>query len=100
MRLAPRRAHEPVGQPTERDVQPVSRRHVDAVAQAIEAYLAGHPGAADNEHGIATWWLPGMGVVASVAEVLDALDALLQRGVVTMVALPGGSLYRAAAGSK
>ena len=77
-------------------MQQVSKRGVDDVARAIEAYLAGHPGAADNEHGIANWWLPGMGIDASVAQVLDALDGLLQRGVVTVVALPGGSIYRAA----
>lgn len=77
-------------------MQNVSKRGVDEVARAIEAYLAGHPGAADNEHGIAAWWLPGMGLDVPVAHVLQALDALVQRGVVTAVALPGGSIYRAA----
>lgn len=79
-------------------MQQVAKRGVDEVAQAIEAYLAGHPGAADNEHGIATWWLPGMGIDATAAQVLDALDVLLQRGLVVVVALPGGSIFRAAGG--
>lgn len=74
----------------------VSKRGVDEVARAIEAYLAGHPGAADNEHGIAAWWLPGLGFDVPVEQVRQALDALVQRGVVTVVALPGGSIYRAA----
>lgn len=74
----------------------VSKRDVDEVARAIEGYLAGHPGAADNEHGIASWWLPGMGLDVPVGQVLQALDALVQRGVVSAVALPGGAIYRAA----
>ena len=74
----------------------VSKRGVDEVARAIEAYLAGHPGAADNEHGIAAWWLPGLGLDVPVEQVREALDALVHRGVVTVVALPGGSIYRAA----
>lgn len=77
-------------------MEQVSDRDVDAVAQAIEAYLIGHPGAADNEHGIAAWWLPSLGVDASVERVLEALQALLARGVVVAVALPGGAIYRAA----
>jgi len=78
----------------------VSKGGVDEVARAIEAYLAGHPDAADNEHGIAAWWLPGMGLDVPVVQVRQALDALLQRGVVMVVALPGGAIYRAANGRR
>jgi len=77
-------------------LQHVSHPTVGDVARAIEAYLAGHPGAADSEHGIATWWLPGMGIDVPVTRVRQALSGLAERGVVAVVALPGGTIYRAA----
>lgn len=65
-------------------------------AQAILAYLARHPRAADTEHGIAQWWLPEMGVEAPLAQVQQALQALVQRGEMERVVLPdGGAIYRA-----
>lgn len=77
-------------------MQHVSNPTVGEVEQAIEAYLASHPGAADSEHGIATWWLPGLGIDVPVARVRQALGSLAERGVITVVALPGGTIYRAA----
>lgn len=86
----------PKNRSTERRLRHVSNPAVSDVARAIEAYLAGHPGAADNEDGIATWWLPSMGIDVPVARVRQALDGLTERGVVAVVALPGGTIYRAA----
>ena len=66
------------------------------VAQVIENYLARHPDAADNERGIATWWLPSLGVDATVEEVTQALAYLHDLGVVERQVMPDGrALYRA-----
>lgn len=67
-------------------------------AEAIEAYLARWPQAADTEEGIAQWWLPRMGVDLPLSDVQAALDRLVRRRVVTRSHLPEGSvIYRAAA---
>lgn len=66
-------------------------------AEAIEAYLAQHPAAADSEQGIAQWWLPAMGMEVPMEVVCEALDWLVKHGVVTRTALPQGqAIYRAA----
>ena len=73
------------------------QRAVQAACEAIVAYLARHPSAADNEHGIAQWWLPDMGVDVPLMVVRQALQALLQRQVVASTCLPDGSvIFRAA----
>jgi len=65
--------------------------------EAIEAYLARHPHAADTEQGIAQWWLPDMGVDVPVIDVHRALDVLVRQGRVLPSVLPDGSvIYRAA----
>lgn len=70
---------------------------LQVACDAIVAYLARHPCAADNEDGIAQWWLPDMGVDVPLTVVRQALQGLLQRQVVTSTALPDGSvIFRAA----
>ena len=65
--------------------------------QAIERYVAQHPAAADSAEGIAQWWLPAMGIDASMDEVTQALEILVDRGVLERTPLPGGqAIYRAA----
>lgn len=65
--------------------------------EAILAYLARHPAAADNEQGIAQWWLPDMGVDLPLPVVRQALGQLLAQRVVDCAPLPDGSvIYRAA----
>ncbi len=67
------------------------------VMEAIEAYLARHPEAADSAEGIARWWLATGGLEASVDEVQRALARLIEFGVVRAERTPDGrSLYRAA----
>ena len=67
-------------------------------AEAIEAYLARWPHAADTEEGIAQWWLPRMGVELPLPDVRSALARLVQSGAMTRTDLPEGSvIYRAAA---
>lgn len=65
--------------------------------QAITAYIARHPLAADSEQGIAQWWLPAMGVDVPPASVHAALDRLVMQQVLarSMVA-DGSAIYRAA----
>lgn len=70
---------------------------LQAACNAIVAYLVQHPCAADNEHGIAQWWLPDMGVDVPLTVVRQALQGLLQRQVVISTILPDGSeIFRAA----
>lgn len=70
---------------------------LDAVMEAIEAYLARHPEAADSAEGIARWWLSAGGLDASVDEVRVALLRLIERGVVDWRHLPDGRrIYGAA----
>lgn len=64
--------------------------------QAILAYLARHPSAADSEQGIAQWWLPEMNAEAPPADVRRALDELVQQQALGRTTLPDGSvIYRA-----
>ena len=63
---------------------------VAAVTEAIQAYLARHPLAADSAEGIASWRLLGGGVEASVQEVSTALAQLIDQGLVAWRQLPDG----------
>lgn len=66
------------------------------LVQAIEAYLAAHPGAADSEQGITDWWLSSVGVYATSGELGPALAKLVARGKVDAHQLPDGRvIYRA-----
>jgi hypothetical protein len=66
--------------------------------QAIEAYIARHPLAADSEAGIAQWWVPAMGVDVPPASVHAALDRLVMQQVLACSrGADGSAIYRAAA---
>jgi hypothetical protein len=70
---------------------------VQAARDAIVDYIARHPCAADNEEGIAQWWLPDMGVDVPLTVVRQALQGLLLRRLLTCTQLPDGSvIFRAA----
>lgn len=58
--------------------------------QAIEAYVRGHPLAADSEAGIAQWWLGEMGVEASPAATREALERLVVCHVLQRHVMPDG----------
>lgn len=65
--------------------------------EAITAYLARSPAAADTAQGIADWWMSAMGLAVSAEDVEAALDALVQHGVIARKGMPGGGVvYRAA----
>jgi molecular chaperone DnaK (HSP70) len=64
--------------------------------QAIAAYIARHPLAADNEAGIAQWWLAEGGTDVPLENVKQALARLVQQQVLLRTVLPDGSaIYRA-----
>lgn len=66
--------------------------------EAIQAYLARWPEAADTEEGVAQWWLPRVGVDLPLPDVRAALERLVEAGVMTRTGLPPGSvIYRSAA---
>lgn len=76
------------------EVEAGTRSAVDAIV----AYLARWPQAADTEHGVVQWWLPEMGVDVPLASVRTALDRLVQAQVVVGTSLPDGNvIYRGAA---
>lgn len=73
------------------------QRAIDAVA----AYIARHPQAADSVDGIAQVWLPAMGVDVPRAHLQAALDRLVETRVLHSVALvDGGVIYRASASGR
>ena len=51
----------------------------ETLGHQILRYLLGHPGARDSADGIRLWWLQP-GCEATVPEVEDALDDLVDRG--------------------
>lgn len=68
------------------------------LTEAIEAYLANHPLAADSADGVARWWLTPHGMQASPADVEAALATLVRRGRLRCVTLADGNrLYSGAA---
>jgi hypothetical protein len=68
------------------------------LSEAIEAYLATHPLAADSAEGVARWWLRASGAQASPADVERALAALVRRGRLRCVTLADGNrLYSGSA---
>ncbi|MEC5397604.1 hypothetical protein [Uliginosibacterium sp. H1] len=69
-----------------------SDAHLVDVARAIQRYLAEHPGAADSETGIAEWWLPTLGVEASVLVVRGALEQLLAQDRIERINVSGGQV--------
>lgn len=55
---------------------------VECIAHAIEDYLAAHPDGVDTVEGVACWWLPAMGVMATVETAEAALELMVERGTV------------------
>ena len=65
------------------------------VASAIVRYLKEHPDASDVSTGIREFWLGGFPLPKEVQVLDEALDRLVNAGVLSRVPLPGGeSIYR------
>jgi Fe2+ or Zn2+ uptake regulation protein len=61
----------------------------------ILKYLGAHPQAADTVEGIANWWLPRQRYEEEIQKVQQALDDLVERGLVTKTTLADGTtLYK------
>ncbi|HZU24373.1 MAG TPA: hypothetical protein VFA04_02565 [Bryobacteraceae bacterium] len=56
---------------------------IDRVAEQILRYLSLHPGASDTIVGVRQFWLQNMRPAPSVRLVLDALQALVSKGLVS-----------------
>ena len=63
-----------------------------ALAQEIKRYLRAHPRAADTVEGIAKWWLARQRYEEALKRVRDALDLLVEQGVVTKRIVAGGKV--------
>ena len=59
------------------------------IANAIQHYLLNHPNAADSLEGISKWWLAGQQPACSPNKVQEALDYLVEIGVVRRVTTVG-----------
>lgn len=74
-----------------------SQRAMDAIL----AYLARSPQAADTEQGIAQWWLADMGGDVPIEDVRRALARLLELKAIVRAQLPDGRvIYGGAVGHR
>ena len=58
----------------------------------ILKYLGTHPQAADTVEGIANWWLPRQRYEEDIQKVQQALDGLVERGLVAKTTLANGTI--------
>jgi len=61
----------------------MNERRRSRVAQAILDYLRKHPEAQDTLAGITEWWLPEQEVKSRTATVKEALDELVEAGLIS-----------------
>ena len=59
-------------------------------------YLRAHPAASDSIRGIREWWLSGLEPPPTDAQILEALEWLLDRGRVRRIVNPDGTIRWAA----
>lgn len=68
----------------------------EQVSRMILDYIRRNPGAGDTLEGIARWWLETERIESSLGQVADALEDLMQKGVITARKVQGGQvLYMA-----
>jgi hypothetical protein len=63
-----------------------------AVKDAIEEHLSVYPQAADSAAGVARWWLPASGPVATAAEVEHVLTGMVRSHSLRCVRLADGTV--------
>lgn len=79
---------------------PVRRRSAGELCEALHAYLARHPAAADGLLGIRLWWLPAHLRDVSLEALHEALTELVERGEVRCTTmLDGTELYARGSGN-
>jgi DNA-binding MarR family transcriptional regulator len=64
----------------------------NVVSQHILDYLKQHPQANDTLEGLARWWMLRQQVSNSVTDVKEALDALIEQGLVKKRESPDGRI--------
>lgn len=69
------------------------------LAEIVLGYLRAHPAASDSVRGIREWWLHGLEPPPTDAQVLEALDRLLESGQVRRIVNPDGGVLWAAGAS-
>jgi hypothetical protein len=78
-----------------RDFGGIMDQKREQIAGRILDYLQKHPDAGDTLEGIASWWLGLQQIEISVNEVKDALNDLVEEGVIGMhKAGEGTVIYR------
>ena len=65
---------------------------IQNIAQIIERYLSTHPNAAETLEGVADHWLRAQRVEASVDQVQQALNRLINQGLIVQKRLPDGAV--------
>jgi hypothetical protein len=64
---------------------------ISEIAAEIQRYLANHPNATDSLDGVQRWWLVRGAVEAPSLSVQQALDLLIDEGLVMKKVLPDGT---------
>jgi len=68
----------------------MSKREKEIEAMILN-YLGKNPGAEDTLEGITKWWLEMKRIEASVEEVANALEVLLQKGLIKIIKVKDGT---------
>jgi Fe2+ or Zn2+ uptake regulation protein len=66
------------------------KRGIAEIACQIQHYLATHPNAADSVEGVLRWWLMRQHYEESATKVQQALDHLVEEGVIEKEMLSDG----------
>ncbi len=67
---------------------------VEDIAKDILEYFLRNPQAADDLEGVARWRLMSQTIHRDVEETSQALDYLVQKGLLTRVSRPGSAFFR------
>lgn len=74
---------------------PYDDAEVTAIAEEIERYIEDHPRSKDSLDGIRSWWLTEGTVSTAPGKVQEAVDRLVEKGVLTREVLPDGAIIYA-----
>jgi hypothetical protein len=70
------------------------RPMVEDIAKDILEYFLRNPQAADDLEGVARWRLMSQTIYRDLEETSEALDWLVERGLLTRVSRPGSAFFR------
>jgi Fe2+ or Zn2+ uptake regulation protein len=65
----------------------------EQICRMILHYLRKNPDAEDTLEGIAKWWLEVEKIESSVDDVANALESLMEQGVITINKTKGGTTF-------